>query len=113
MSPADELRTAATRLREITANATPGPWTRIGIGDYGWTVAFSNASAGVETEDSEQGRADADYIAAMDPTVALALADWLDYEAGLIELMGRAAEMRGRTGHALAVARALNTGQPT
>lgn len=44
----------------------------------------------------------------IDPDLAAPLADWLDYEADLIELMGRAAATRGRTEHALAVALAIN-----
>ncbi|MFF7335406.1 hypothetical protein [Streptomyces sp. NPDC008150] len=79
-TPADELRAAADRLRNLATAATPGPWTQTGIGDYGWTVS-SSTSALVDTVDSEEGRADADYIATMHPGVGLALADWLDTAA--------------------------------
>lgn len=51
--------------------ATPGPWEQSGIGDYGWTVSFSRPGAGVETEDSDQGRADAVHIARHDPARVL------------------------------------------
>jgi hypothetical protein len=101
-SPSDELRTAATRLRSLATAATPGPWEQTGIGDYGWTVS-SSSSALVDTVDSEEGRADADYIAAMHPGVGLALAAWLESEAefGLNPGIDPAA---------LTVARAINTG---
>jgi hypothetical protein len=57
---------------ERTARAaTPGPWEQSGIGEYGWGVSFGRAGAGVEAEDSDQGRADADYIAAWDPARVL------------------------------------------
>jgi hypothetical protein len=46
----------------------------------------------------------------IDPDLGAPLAAWLDYEAGLIELMGRAAATRGRTEHVLAVARVINGG---
>lgn len=52
--------------------ATPGPWEQSGIGDYGWTVSFSRPGAGVEAEDSDQGRADAAHIARHDPARVLA-----------------------------------------
>ncbi|WP_225825627.1 DUF6221 family protein [Streptomyces naphthomycinicus] len=57
---------------ERTARAaTLGPWVQSGIGEYGWTVDFGRPGAGVETEDSEQGLADADFIAAHNPARVL------------------------------------------
>lgn len=44
------------------AAATPGPWAESGIGDYGWGVG-SPAEHIVEADDSEQGRANAAFIA--------------------------------------------------
>ncbi len=123
-SPADELRTAAKKIRSLATAATPGPWAQTGIGDYGWTVSFAHPDTGAETADSDQGRADADYIAAMGPTVGAALAQLLDDCAELHEAnpphRGQprpgcqwcadedfpCADMR----NALAVARAINTG---
>ncbi|MGW2938602.1 DUF6221 family protein [Streptomyces sp. NPDC001156] len=55
----------------IARTATPGPWQQSGIGDYGWTVSFGRPGAGVEAEDSDQGRADADHIAEHDPARVL------------------------------------------
>ncbi|WP_086765383.1 DUF6221 family protein [Streptomyces bobili] len=51
--------------------ATLGPWVQSGIGEYGWTVDFGRPGAGVETADSEQGLADADFIAAHNPARVL------------------------------------------
>jgi hypothetical protein len=42
-----------------------------GIGDYGWTVDFGRPGAWVETADSEQGLADAAFIAEDDPARVL------------------------------------------
>ena len=50
-----------------------------------------------------------ELAAAIDLPYTEPLADWLDYEA---DLMGPGSERRGRTGHALAVARAINGGEP-
>lgn len=101
---ADELRTAAETLRRLAEAATPSPWTETGIGDFGWTVGSPTRSI-AETEDNEQGRTDAAYIAAMHPGIGVALADWLDETARNSEPFGsintRAVEM----------ARAINGGE--
>ncbi|WP_320784164.1 DUF6221 family protein [Streptomyces sp. CRN 30] len=54
-----------------TRAATPGPWRRSGFGNYGPAVTFGRTYTGIETEDSEQGRADADHIAEHDPVRVL------------------------------------------
>ncbi|MEU5496130.1 hypothetical protein [Streptomyces griseofuscus] len=109
MTPADELRAAATKLRqdaEAAHRASPAPWTvtdeRVVRCTDGMIVADRSST------DHPAERADLPYIAAMDPTVGLALADWLDFEAALIVRVP-GAELRGRTEHALAVARAINS----
>ncbi|WP_019328827.1 DUF6221 family protein [Streptomyces sp. TOR3209] len=57
---------------ERTARAaTAGPWEQTGIGEYGWGVSFSVPGAGVEADDSDQGRADAEHIATWDPARVL------------------------------------------
>lgn len=106
MTAADELRAAAQKIRALATTAAPGPWEQTGIGDIGWYVS----GPCVETEDSEQGRADASYIAAMHPGVGLAVAAWLDSWVG-IDFSEHAA-MPGDLAHALAVARAINGGEP-
>jgi hypothetical protein len=55
----------------IARAATLGPWVQSGIGDYGWTVDFGRPGAGVETADTDQGLADADFIAAHNPARVL------------------------------------------
>ncbi|MEV6504829.1 hypothetical protein AB0M61_01740 [Streptomyces sp. NPDC051642] len=107
-SPSDELKAAATRLRNLATAATPGPWEQTGIGDYGWNVTFGHTTAGVETEDSDQGRADADYIATMGPNVGLRLADWLTSWDGAD--IDEYAAMPDDLRHALLIARVINTG---
>ncbi|MGW4670107.1 DUF6221 family protein [Streptomyces sp. NPDC004324] len=51
----------------IAQAASPGPWEQSGVGDLGWTVSGPWA----EVPDSEQGRADADFIAKHDPARVL------------------------------------------
>ena len=79
MSAASELRAAAGKLGALAGLATPGPWERGGIGDYGWTVRDVSPSGtfAIETEDSAQGQADAAWIALMSPELAEPLGDLL------------------------------------
>jgi hypothetical protein len=58
--PANVLRAAATRLRELAAPATPGPWRAIDLGPHGHPRV---------------------WIAALDPAVAEPLAAWLELAA--------------------------------
>ena len=87
MTPAERLRAAATRLREVSGAATPGPWEAC-EGDpnaFGFrpSVIFM-AERGHDAAEIENS-GDAAYIAMMHPPVALALADWLTKEATLSE----------------------------
>lgn len=107
-TPADELRTAAHTLRTLATAATPGPWKQTGIGDHGWTVSFLYPGTGIETDDSDQGRADADYIAAMGPGVGLFLADWLATTATSLAASTHPGWQDCVAADALAVARAIN-----
>ncbi|MEU2788994.1 DUF6221 family protein [Streptomyces sp. NPDC007100] len=67
------LRDRLDEDEAVARAASPGPWTQVGIGDYGWAVSFNRPDyAGVETEDDDQGRADADHIARHDPARVLA-----------------------------------------
>lgn len=59
---------AIDRLDQITRAVPDGDWERGGIGDFGWTVHMGNTS--VETPDSEQGVALADFLEAMSPDFA-------------------------------------------
>ena len=105
-TPADELRAAAEKLRALADAATPGPWEQTGIGDYGWTVTTPGTHV-AETDDSDRGRADADWIAAMHPGVGLALADWLDLAATEYDPAADVQETDRSHDAALAVARAV------
>ncbi|MFH8744920.1 hypothetical protein ACH4GG_27385 [Streptomyces albidoflavus] len=81
MTPADTLRAAVDRLRELADAAPEPPWTEDGVGDIGFGVAMGGGR-GVDTgDDGPDGRAVAQYIAAMHPGVATALAKWLEVEA--------------------------------
>lgn len=81
MSAAAELRTAASKLRELAEGATPGPWdwepaipSQLGAQhDAGLTSPSCRLTAGHDI-----WIRDAVYIAAMHPLVGLALADLLD-----------------------------------
>jgi hypothetical protein len=143
-SAADTLRRAAEVLRERAEAATPGPWEPYVLGSEGYDVrgpqtsipgrriARSTRVARCGYEEWEVDKANAAYIATVDPTVGLALADWLDSEAinyaankkiwgrSSLEPENRWAE-RGLTveanlehhhAHALAVARAILRDQP-
>lgn len=91
---AEILRRAAALMQERAGAATPGPWES---GTDGWTETVSGdgedwcfvrrvGSASDITEHMLHGQpeidsqtmADAEHIAAWDPAVALAVADWLD-----------------------------------
>ena len=106
--PADKLRRAAEKLRALADAATPGPWSRplntrskstvtapLPEGETGSYISGINPSTGEREQccvvmantwsngkhfRKRSGR-DLEYIAALHPTVALLLADWLDEEA--------------------------------
>lgn len=126
-SPADELRAAATLLRETASKATPGPWTAGGYGSAGWTVGDIRGDLYIETEDSEQGKADAAWIALASPALAEPIAAALESAGNDLSGAEAAAAKLAHLGEdfdpiefcdepasvraALAVARALNGGQ--
>jgi hypothetical protein len=88
--PAARLRQAATKLRTMTADVPPPPWTEGGIGDYGWTVHLGAPTdprwASIDTcMDDEQGKTITRYIAAMGPLVGEGLAAVFDQWAWLAE----------------------------
>ncbi|WP_439947204.1 DUF6221 family protein [Streptomyces sp. BBFR109] len=67
------LRAQLNEDERIARAATRGPWVQSGIGEYGWTVTFGGPGpgAGVEAADTDQGLADADFIAEHDPARVL------------------------------------------
>lgn len=87
MSDTERLRDAATRLRAVAEDATPGPWEVIGGGEYlqGPGILVGEGIGSITATN-------VDYIAMMHPPVALALADLLDSLA-----FDREVEVDGRT----------------
>ncbi|MFH9389825.1 hypothetical protein ACH4KV_24085 [Streptomyces albidoflavus] len=101
--PADTLRAAAERLRELATNATPGPWRNhdTHLGQYGYTATVLSGDGNTTQlrawlptmsqepwDEARNAWADSAYIAAMHPGVGNALAAWLeaaarDYEASV------------------------------
>lgn len=143
-APVDELRTAATRLRQLaTAASTDNDGTptahwhtepcwpkdddgnRFLYGDHltrddGRTISWPPLlRGGMRSRAPYMHGQHADYAAAMDPTVGLALADWLDEmvtevtaaEGTEYELTSGGNDF-GSWNAALAVARAINGSQP-
>lgn len=94
MTPAEEFRDAARIVREYAGKAGRGPWSVPGIGDFGWSVTGPGSWAepgtftGVETADSEQGKADAEWIALANPEIAEPLAVVFDSAAVDAEQIG-------------------------
>lgn len=64
------LDRAITAREQVARSASAGSWTATGIGEYGWTVSAPNGAL-FETDDSDQGRFDAEYIAVNDPESVL------------------------------------------
>lgn len=93
MTAAEKLRRAAEVLRERAEAATPGPW--VAKPPHGWSdwdehllfhpdSPYPITPGGGEHGDDGLKIADAALIATMNPTVALAVADWLYREAALV-----------------------------
>lgn len=109
----ERLRLAATKIRETANAATPGPWTAdpvrpryittaapIDIDEADWGPEGHTAYRLGTMQDPNAWRyADVTYIALMSPPVALAMADWLDEAADMID-----AEDVGQSDHPLRIA---------
>lgn len=94
MTEDSELRRAAKLMREHAEAATQGPWAAWVMGSEGYLILRKDGTlaqrgksrvARVGLKDWDSDKADAEYIAGMHPGVALAVADWLDVEAGILE----------------------------
>ncbi|MGW2384367.1 hypothetical protein [Streptomyces sp. NPDC001658] len=118
MTPTEELRMAAAKLRVLAGKATASPWTtRWNAQEYElvgpdrpypiaeWTYAVATWEPKASEQRAECDTGDADYIAAMHPLVGLDLADWLESAA-------EDAVQIGPDPHAVAVARQLLGSQP-
>ena len=95
---ADILREAAALMRSragsVEAAAVPTPWRalpRLDSENFGWVVASGVVDADYDNTvavcsfDFEGGTSQ--HIASWHPTVALAVADWLEAEAGAMDAM--------------------------
>lgn len=107
-TPADELRTAAARIRELAAKATSGicpDWVYSAVRHVARNCAGSFECRHPEHQGWDQPEwdryDDSPYIAAMHPGVGSALAAWLDSAA--VD-----AREIGANPQALALARAIN-----
>lgn len=127
MNPAEELRAAATKLREMAAAATQGPWQACAPWSTGGeapeevqtvtTAGYPNfdvAGWAVDTDDvGFQGGVkpwDAAWIALMGPDKAALLADWLESSAKTTEAMlatWQRNPLELTDPHALALARSI------
>lgn len=100
MTANDELRAAAEKLRNLAMIAHYDLATADYWAGYdkttAWRDGFANGFGGVSS----------DLVAALPPLAALALADWLDFEADLITRVP-GSELRGRSDRALAVSRQI------
>jgi hypothetical protein len=81
MTPADELRKAAERIREVAGMATPGGW-----GEMTVVRPLTEPRRRVVNVDQTFGscshrEGNVAHIALWDPTVALVVAEWLESEA--------------------------------
>lgn len=88
LTPSELLAATAADMRALADAASDAPWSAgywhegeflYQYGNYGWYVTGPCGSP--EVEDSEQGKADVQHIAAWDPDMARAIADWLDAKA--------------------------------
>lgn len=84
VTPTDTLRAAAKRLREAANAATPGPYGVETMPETGESRIGSQINSHWVVEGWTR-EPDAAYIALMQPGVALAVADWLDFEANVVE----------------------------
>lgn len=114
--PADELRAAAEKLRDLAARAMhedrPHWATGHTLGSRSPVVLDHPEKPSVLIETYAARLEDVNrYIAAMGPDVGAALTELMRFEADLIERVP-GAELRGRTTHLLAVARQILGGQP-
>ncbi|MEH0442485.1 hypothetical protein QA811_02120 [Streptomyces sp. B21-102] len=120
MTPADELRAAAAKIRDLTAEATGAPWATSwseqqyevkspsGIDPIAeWTYAIATWEPEASEQRAECDTADADWIATMHPGVGTALARWLENTATSLTASTHPGWQDLIAADALAVARAV------
>jgi len=118
MTPAEELAQSADKLDALIAGASVAPWAEPYEGftpdDAGWWVhnggdGMSEHAVAVTLPYSPNAEADARYIAAMNPLVGKALAEWLRQQAGRVaELDSMLPAFAGASSPSLSIARLIN-----
>ena len=108
MNPADELRTAAEKIRTLS-KAISAPDERDQV-FHAEGTDVTQGRTGLYDVATTQTTELADYIAAMHPGVGTALAAWLESWTGIEMYEAHALPEDAR--HALAVARAINGSAP-
>ena len=103
---------------DLGRDATPGPWQAVMEGGD-WlvsSVSHGLVASGIHDEPDvdilslvERDQRDAEHIAAMHPLVGLALADWLEREASLLDAQVFPQSDSAMEKYPLAVARAYLT----
>lgn len=118
MTPADEITTAAEKLRSLIAflGDNRGPW-KVGTPPSGYPQSISNVGVPYCIADTHEDPSIpvftiAPYIATMHPGVGAALADWLETTAIRLNHSTHADWQDTVEPKALAVARAINGSQP-
>ncbi len=89
----DQLKRAASLLRQIGEQSTPGPWHVEQTNLSNWivdAVGVSVADCGLDEDVLPEVHADATWIALASPAIAEPLALWLESDAGLIDDMAAA-----------------------
>lgn len=111
MTPAEEMRAAATKLRETAKNAPRGPWEF--VQDLYWDrdAIVSPEALGwdalvLDVHNDSEGPA-ARWAALAHPGLAEPLAEWLEHLAEILDET-KDVHMRSNVQHALAVARIIN-----
>lgn len=88
-SPSALLRRAATRVEELAAAATPGPWVSVESYFEEWLVDSPSSNIANESSCGGIEKGDAEWMALAGPQVAAPLAAWLRAEADLAEVVDR------------------------
>lgn len=97
MTAADRLRQAADKLEQRATAATRGPWRMSDVEGIFYVVSpshgpvtmdldnpvcdYDREGVAIERTEDEGGRADGEWMALMNPTIAAPLAAWLRAEA--------------------------------
>lgn len=117
MTPAEEIETAAQKLRALATDATEGPWMAENPNAQ-WGDDYDNQLVGggkilAVFDNDHNGPLNTDYAAAMHPGVGAALAGWLETTATSLTASTHPDWQDCVAADALAVARAILGTQET